>query len=542
MTRICGADVHVCAGPPGPAPRRSAIRRAFLAALYCCAALTAADAGWVRYGHDYAGTRYSDLAQINTANVVGLTPAWISQTGFPGGMEATPLVDGGLMFVTGPSNSALAIDIRTGKPMWRYSHTPPRGLNLCCGEPNRGFALHASKVIKVNIENHLVALDAKSGAVLWDTEIADYRTGYTGTSAPLVVKDMVIIGTAGGEFGIRGFVDAYDANTGKRRWRFHTVAGPEDPAGGKSWDGDSWQHGGGATWVTGTYDPELNLVYWGVGNPGPDMNGDLRRGDNLYTCSVVALDVDTGKLKWHFQFTPHDTHDWDAVADPVLVDIPVQGRRVKAVIQANRNGYFYALDRATGKFLLASPYTKISWADGIDASGKPKLIAGQEPSEEGTRVCPGLGGGHNWQPTAYSLNTGLYYFQSTDGCQNYYKTRHGFVEGQWFQLSTTDDIAGEPSAGSLIALDPSTGRIRWRMKTLGTPSAGLLTTAGGLLFAGDHFGYAMALDAQTGNVLWKFYTGAPIRGSFITYTLNGKQYVAIPAGSTVIAFTLPTTH
>jgi alcohol dehydrogenase (cytochrome c) len=499
----------------------------------------AADAGWIRYGNDYAGTRYSALAQITAANVARLAPKWIAQTGFPGSMEATPLVDGGLMYVTGHSNNAVALDVRTGKPVWRYAHTPPRGLNLCCGEPNRGFALHGSKVIKVNIESHLIALDAKSGAVLWDTEIADYKKGYTGTSAPLVVKDMVLIGTGGGEFGIRGFVDAYDVNTGKRLWRLHTVAGPDDPVGGKSWDGDSWQHGGGATWITGTYDPKLNLVYWGTGNPGPDMNGDVREGDNLYTCSLLAIDPDSGKLKWHFQFTPHDTHDWDAISDPVLVDTRIQGRAVKAVIQANRNGYFYALDRTNGKFLQASPYTKISWAEGIGPDGKPKLIAGQEPSEEGTRVCPGLGGGHNWQATAYSPLVGLYYFQSTDGCQIYYRTRHGYVEGQWFQLSTTDNIHGEPTAGSLVAIDPSTGIARWHMKTLDTPSAGLLATAGGLLFAGDSFGYAMALDARTGKVLWKFYTGGSVRGSFITYTVDGKQYVAVPAGNNIIAFGLP---
>jgi alcohol dehydrogenase (cytochrome c) len=309
--------------------------------------------------------------------------------------------------------------------------------------------------------------------------------------------------------------------------------------GGKTWEGDSWQHGGGATWITGTYDPELNLVYWGTGNPGPDMNGDVRRGDNLYTGSLLAIDPDSGKLRWYFQFTPHDTHDWDAISDAVLIDTRINGHSAKAVIQANRNGYFYALDRANGKFLQASPYTKITWAEGIGPDGRPKLVAGQEPSEEGTRVCPGLGGGHNWQATAYSPLAGLYYFQSTDGCQIYYKTRHGYIDGQWFQLSTVDNIHGEPTAGSLVAIDPSTGTERWRMKTLDTPSAGLLATAGGLVFAGDGFGYVMALDARSGKVLWKFYTGGPVRGSFITYTVDGKQFVAVPAGNNIIAFGLP---
>jgi len=439
------------------------------------------------------------------------------------------------MYLTGTSNRAWAVDARTGKTLWSYLKTPPKGLGVCCGEVNRGFAAAGSRLYKVNIEDTLVSLDAKTGTVLWESTIDDYKKGYTGTVAPLVVKDKVVVGTAGAEFGIRGFVDAYDAATGKRVWRFHTVAGAGEP-GGETWGGDAWTRGGGSTWVTGTYDPDLNLIYWGTGNPGPDMNGDVRPGDNLYTCSVVALDADTGQLKWHFQFTPHDVHDWDAISDPVLVDLTMGGRKVKALIQANRNGFFYALDRANGKMLLAKPYTKVSWADSIAADGKPKLIAGQDPTEEGNKACPGMGGGHNWEASAYSPQTGLYYFGTADGCVMYYKTNQDYLEGQWFQLSTADDAPGETVSGAVVALDPATGATRWRFEMVHSPSAGMLATAGGLVFTGDGFGYVIALDARTGKPVWRFQTGGEIKAPPITYSVDGKQYVAVTAGHTLMAF------
>jgi alcohol dehydrogenase (cytochrome c) len=493
---------------------------------------------WLTYGKNYAGWRYSELAQIHTGNIAQLAPKWIHQTGLSGKLETTPLVFDGLMFVTGTSNHAFALDARTGKPIWHYTKTPPKGLNLCCGEVNRGFAALGDKLFKVNIEDTLVALDAKTGKVLWETRIDDYKKGYSGTVAPLVVKNRVLVGTAGAEFGIRGFVDAYDADTGKRLWRFYTVAGAGEP-GGDTWGGKSWERGGGSTWITGTYDPELNLVYWGTGNPGPDMNGDVRPGDNLYTCSVVALDADTGKLKWYFQFTPHDVHDWDAISDPVLVDWNDGGRTVKALIQANRNGHFYALDRTNGKMLAAKAYTKVTWADGIGPDGRPKLVPGQDPSEEGTKSCPGLGGGHNWQATAFSPQTGLYYFGTTDGCHVYYKTEHEFLEGQWYQLSTVDDVQNEPHTGATVAVDPKTGTTQWRFEMVRPPSGGVLATAGGLVFTGDSDGYLIALDARNGNVLWKFQTGSGILAPPISYSLNGKQYIAIAAGTNIMTFGLP---
>jgi alcohol dehydrogenase (cytochrome c) len=494
-------------------------------------------ASWLTYGKNYSGWRYSDLAEINTATVSRLAPRWISQTGQAGSPETTPLVFGARMFVTGSSNHADALDLLTGKQIWHYHKASPQGLSMCCGEQNRGFAALGGKLFKLNIEATLVALDARSGAVLWEKQIEDYKRGFTATGAPLVVKNKVVVGIAGAEFGTRGFIDAYDANTGDRIWRFYTVAAKGEP-GGDTWNGDSWQRGGGSTWITGTYDPDLNLIYWGTGNPGPGLDGDVRAGDNLYTCSLVAIDADTGKLKWYFQFTPHDTHDWDAVADPVLIDMMVNGRKVKAVVQADRNGFFYALDRTNGKLLRAAPYTEMTWTTGLDADGRPKLVPGLDPSEDGTKVCPGLGGGHNWSATAYSPQTQLVYFGSTNGCGLFYRNRQEFHQGQWYQASTEATIPNEPLTGAVVAIDPATAETRWRFEMMTPTSSGMLTTAGGLVFTGDGQGYLVALDARTGKPLWHFQTGGPIKAPPITYTLNGKQQVAIAAGLSILTFAL----
>ncbi len=514
------------------------MRRVFFIGLATLALCGAEDTGWHTYGGNSAGWRYSELKEINTQNVARLAPKWIFQTGVVGKMETTPLVANGVMYITGPSNHAFAIDLRTGHAVWHYSKTPPKRVGLCCGEVNRGLAALGNRLFKVNLEDTLVALDSASGKPLWETVLGDYRKGYSGTVAPLVVKDKILVGTAGAEFGIRGFVDAYSPQTGERLWRFYTVPGAGEP-GSDTWAGDSNLRGGGSTWITGTYDPELNLTYWGTGNPGPDLNGDARSGDNLYTCSIVALDADSGKLKWYFQFTPHDTHDWDTAGDPVLVDLVIGGRKVKALINANRNGYFYALDRTNGKFLFARPYTTISWAEGIGPDGRPRLIPGQDPSEKGTKACPGMGGGHNWEATAYSPLTGLYYFASADGCQIYYKSDYEFIEGEWYQLSGTENVRAEPPKGSFVALDPATGEVRWRFEMIRHPSGGTLATAGGLVFTGDYYGNLIAFDARTGRVLWRFQTGAPVVAPPVTYTFEGKQYIALAAGAAVLAFALP---
>lgn len=487
---------------------------------------------WTSYGKNELGWRYSELDQINTRTVARLTPQWMHQTNVPGKNETTPLVFDGMMYVTGPSNNAWALDALTGRPIWSYKKAPPPNVNLCCGQVNRGFARRGNTLYKVDLQGTLVALDAKSGVVLWESTLEDYKKGYSATSAPLVVKNLVVTGMAGAEYGTRGFIDAYDADTGKRVWRAYTVA-----EGGPSWSADSWKRGGGSTWITGTYDPSLNLIYWGTGNPGPDMDGEVRRGDNLYTCSLVAIDADTGKIKWHFQFTPHDLHDWDAIGDPVLTDLVIDGRAVKAVIQANRNGFFYALDRTNGKVLLSKAYTRVTWADGIGADGRPVPIAGQDPTEEGTRTCPGMGGGHNWQATAYSPLTGLYYFTSTERCMLFYKTKQQFVEGQWYQASTVG--RDEPGNGRIDAIDPKTGKLAWYFETVSGPTGGVLATAGGLVIVGDAEGYLIALDARTGKAVWRFQTGGTIIAPPISYALNGRQYIAVAAGQTMITFALP---
>ena len=505
-----------------------------LAAMICHAQI---DPGsWMSYGKNSLGWRYSELDQINAKNVSRLASQWMYQTSVPGKNETTPLVFDRMMFVTGPSNFAWALDALTGRPIWSYKSAPPTGVDLCCGAVNRGFAAKGNKLFKVNLEGTLLAMDATSGAVLWKATLEDYKKGYSATAAPLIVKNLVVTGMAGAEFGTRGFIDAYDAETGRRVWRFYTVAAEGEP-GGETWKSDSWKRGGGSTWITGTYDPDLNLVYWGTGNPGPDLNGDVRPGDNLYTCSVVALDADTGKLKWHYQFTPHDIHDWDSTSDPVAANLDLNGRSTKALIFANRNGFFYAFDRATGKLLHAKAYTRVTWADGIAPNGRPVVVSGQEPTDEGNRTCPGMGGGHNWQATAYSPQTGLYYFTSSERCMLYYKTTQEFVEGQWYQASTAG--RSEPGGGRIVALDPKTGNIAWHFDTVSTPTGGVLATAGGLVFAGDAEGYLIAFDAQSGKVLWRFQAGGTIIAPPISYALDGRQYVAVAAGQTMITFALP---
>jgi alcohol dehydrogenase (cytochrome c) len=493
---------------------------------------------WRTYGQNSLGWRYSELTHIDTRNVARLVPRWIYQTGVAGGFETTPLVFDGLMYVAGPSNNSWALDALTGRPVWHSRKTPPSRLNLCCGEVNRGFAVHGDRLFRVNIEGTLVALDRKSGATLWEATLADYKQGYSATAAPLVVKNLVLTGIAGAEFGTRGFIDAYDVETGKRIWRFYTVPGEGEP-GGETWSGESWKRGGGSTWVTGTYDPDLNLVFWGTGNPGPDMDGDVRRGDNLYSCSIVALDADTGALKWHYQFTPHDVHDWDAISDPVIVDLPFEGRKVKALIQANRNGFFYALDRTNGKVLKARPYTKVTWAEKIGTDGRPVIVPDQEPTEEGKLACPGLGGGHNWQATAYSPQTGLYYFGSSENCELFYKSAQAFKEGEWYQASTVENPPKERGTGAILAVDPLTGETRWRFDMVSPPTAGTLATAGGLVFSGDRQGYLIAFDARSGRVLWRFQTGAAVVAPPISYALNGKQYIAVASGGSIQTFALP---
>ncbi len=493
---------------------------------------------WLTYSGDYAGRHFSALDQINTNNVPHLAVQWIFQPDVKGKFETTPLVVDGLLYGTGSDNVAFALDARTGRAIWRYERRLPEKLRACCGQVNRGFALLGDKLFLATLDAHVIALDTKTGNLIWDAEAIDYRKGYSFTLAPLVVKDKVIVGISGGEFGIRGFIDAYEAETGKRAWRFYTIPGPGEP-GHETWEGDSWKTGGAPAWVTGTYDPELNLIYWGIGNPGPDVDGEVRKGDNLYSDSVVALTADTGKLGWYFQFTPHDVHDWDSTEVPVLVDADWKGQRRKLLVQANRNGFFYVLDRTNGKFLLAKPYARNTWAKEIGPDGRPVVLSGTDPTPEGNAVCPGIGGATNFMSPSYSPQTRLFYLAAREQCDKVTTATQPYREGHLYWGSGFRPVPGEKDWGAVRALDPGTGAIKWEFKYYSAPWAGVLSTAGGVVFAGDMEGNLIALDARTGKHLWHFQTGSSIYASPMTYSVDGRQYVVIPAGSALFAFALP---
>jgi alcohol dehydrogenase (cytochrome c) len=494
-------------------------------------------ARWLMYSGDYTSQRHSPLAQITPANVDQLAVQWTFQTGVLGKFEAVPIVIDGVMYVTGPNNNAWALDARTGRRFWRYQRDLPDRIPVCCGMVNRGFAVYKNRLYMTTLDAHLIALDTKTGSVIWDVEIEDYKHGYSGTVAPLVVKDKIVVGIAGAEYGVRCFLDAFDAETGKRVWRFWTIPQPGEP-GGDTWSGDSWKRGGGSTWVTGSYDPELNLIYWGTGNPGPDLYGGDRKGDNLYSDCVVAIDADSGKLRWHYQFTPHDIHDWDAVQVPVLADLNVEGAKRKVMLWANRNGFFYTLDRTNGKLIVAKPFVNTTWAKEIGADGKPVLLPNNEIAKEGTVTCPGVGGGTNWMSPAFNPTLGLFFVTAREYCDKFYAWPQEFIEGQYYfgGAFQRDNVRGY---GALRAIDPATATVKWEFKYFAPSSAGVLSTASGLVFAGDSDGNVMAFNARTGKNLWHFQTGGSISSAPTTFQVNGKQYVALPAGNTLFAFALP---
>ncbi|MGH9661252.1 MAG: pyrroloquinoline quinone-dependent dehydrogenase, partial [Bryobacteraceae bacterium] len=474
----------------------------------------------------------------HTGNVASLRVDWIFQTGQSGANQNVPLVVDGVMYVTAPNGFAFALDARTGRQLWQYKHAFPPG-EKPAGLPNRGFAILGDRLFMTTPDAHVVALDARNGRLLWETEMAGYAKGqYTATMAPLVVKDKIVTGISGAEFGIRGFLDAYSPATGERLWRFYTIPATGEP-GGDSWLGDSWKRGGGSTWLTGTYDPRINTLYWGVGNPGPDLFGKDRLGDNLYSDSLVALDPDTGKLKWHFQFTPHDLHDWDACETPMLLDLDWKGKPRKLVVQANRNAFFYVLDRETGEFLMGKPFARQSWAKGLDAKGRPIVLPNTDPTPEGNRLCPGLAGAANWMAPSYNPQTKLFYFPVREQCDVYYSSPAVYVEGKPYWGSVFRGVTEEREWGLLKALDPLTGETKWDFRYHKAPWAGTLSTAGGLIFSGDEDGYFMAFDARTGKNLWKIYTGNRLNSSAIAYEVDGRQYVTMPSGAALLTFALP---
>ncbi len=496
---------------------------------------------WLTFGGDYANTRHSPLTQITPANVNRLVQQWTFQTATIGNFETTSLLRDNVLYVTGPLNVAWAIDARTGRQIWRYRRELPENLTACCGLVNRGFGILGDKLFMVTLDAHLLALDAKTGAIVWDATMENFKNGYASTIAPLVVKDKVIVGVAGGEFGIRGFIDAYDANTGKRAWRFYTIPGPGEP-GHDTWAGDSWKVGGASVWVTGAYDPEQNLAFYGIGNPGPDYHSESRLGDNLYSASVVALDVDTGKLRWHYQFTPHDVHDWDATEVPILADVPIAGQTRKVLMLANRNGFFYTLDRTTGKVIVGKPFVQTTWAKEIGRDGRPIMLPSQTPDEKGEVTCPDITGGTNfWQP-AFDPSTRTFFVNAREACMTFYSWKPDYKPGERFTGGAGQRVQGPtmPVYGALRAIDPATGDRKWEFKYLNLSTAGLMTTASGLIFTGDSEGSVLALDSRNGKLLWRYQMGANLHGtSATTYMVDGRQYVLVPAGTTLTAWALP---
>jgi alcohol dehydrogenase (cytochrome c) len=496
---------------------------------------------WITFGGSYTNQRHSPLTQITPANVKSLVPQWTFQTGTLGNFETTPLLRDNVLYVTGPQNVAWALDARTGRQIWRYRRELPTDLTACCGLVNRGFAMLGDKLFMVTLDAHLLALDMRTGAIVWDATLEQYKNGYAATIAPIVVKDKVIVGVAGGEFGIRGFIDAYDAQTGKRAWRFYTVPGPGEP-GNETWAGDSWKTGGASVWVTGAYDPELNLLYYGIGNPGPDYHSESRLGDNLYSASIVALDADTGKLRWHYQFTPHDVHDWDATEVPILADLTIAEQPRKVVMFANRNGFYYTLDRTDGKIILAKPFVQTTWAREIGRDGRPVLEPGHTPDENGEITCPDITGGTNFWPPSFDPSTRTFFVNAREACMTFYAWKPDYKPGDRFTGGAGQRYtsANMPFYGALRAIDPATGERKWEFKYLRPSTSGLLTTASGLIFTGDNDGNVLALDSRTGALLWRYQMGANLHGtSAITYMVDGRQHVLVPAGTTLTAWALP---
>lgn len=495
---------------------------------------------WTSYNGDYSGRRFSSLRQIDRSNIGQLRLAWTFHPGNSQSLEATPLVVNGMMYVTA-ANDVFAIDARSGRTVWHYQRQVSSGLlDDAAAHKNRGVAVWKTWVYTETDDAHLLCLDARSGGLRWEIEYADKTKHYGATSAPLVVKDTVIVGTSGGDSGVRGFLAAYEAATGKLKWKFWTIPGPGE-FGSSSWPGDAYLHGGGTTWMPGTFDPELNTLFWTTSNPAPDFVGGPRPGDDLYTDCVLALNPDTGELKWYFQFTPHDLYDYDANETPVLADINEGGSTRHFLLQANRNGFFYVLDRTDGKFLRAGPFLeKINWASGVDSSGRP-ILTGRIPSAEGTDVCPGIDGATNWFSPSYDPETRLFYVMSLENCNVYFANPKPFAKGQTYYDTGTKLPAGERSQKILLALSASDGNVAWRYPQVGSGDSwgGILTTAGGLLFFGDDAGEFESVDATSGQPLWHFNASQKMRASPMTYEVDGTQYVAIAAGSDVLSFALP---
>jgi alcohol dehydrogenase (cytochrome c) len=529
---ICGADVTV-------AEDNVAVRSAVDVSAQDL--LAPMGDNWLSYNGDYSGRRYSPLMQINVKNASQLRAEWVFHARNSDHLEVTPIVVNGTIFVTA-ANDTFALDAQTGRTVWHNTRPNSDGLiDDASRHMSRGVGVWHNRVYRMTDNAHLLCLDARSGNLIWDVAYADWNSNYGATSAPLVVKDKVIVGTSGGDDGVRGFVAAYDAETGNLSWRFWTIPGPGEH-GADSWPGDLYLHGGGTTWMPGTYDPQLNTLYWGTSNPAPDFEGSVRPGDDLYTDCVLALDPDTGKLKWYFQFTPHDLFDYDGTETPVLVDADYKGQSRKLLVEANRNGFIYVLDRSTGEFLSATRFVdKLNWAKGIDETGRP-IRTEVKPTPAGTKVCPGYSGATNWFAPSYSEFTHMIYFMALEQCQTYFsaeKPQH-FTPGKEFYSTGVKHIAGENSQKILMAFNLATGTFGWKYPQIGPAhsTGGTMSTAGGLVFFGDDAQSFEAVNARDGKPVWHFNMGQDMSASPMSYAVGGKQYVAIAAGSDIFSFAL----
>lgn len=505
---------------------------------------------WLTYSGSYDSLRFSPLSQIKRTNLNRLELKWVFQAESLQKFEASPLLVNGVMYLTQAPDDVVALDPHSGRAFWIYQYKPAPGYKVCCGSVNRGLAILGDTLYLGTVDAHLLAIDAKSGKPLWNTTLADSNAGYAITMAPLVIKDKVLVGVAGGEFGVRGFIAAFDAKSGREQWRFNTIPG-DGEIGRQTWANDSWRHGGAPVWVTGSFDPALNLTYWGVGNPGPDLGPAQREGDNLYSDSVVALDADTGRLKWYFQFTPHDESDYDSVQIPVLIDADWQGRPRKLMAWANRNGFFYVLDRADGKFLSGRPFIRVNWASGLDANGRPILT----PQPPGSPTFPGIQGGTNWYSPSYSPRTRLFYLSAWENYASIlafapaeYRQGQIFFGGRpsppivgaanpTLRPSPINNYTEELGRGAVLALNLD-GTRKWQFDMTEVTEGGILTTASDLLFTGGREGFFYALDARSGALLWKAPVGGAVSAAPITYQLDGRQYVAIAAGHALFVYGL----
>lgn len=533
----------------GPVSHRSKLQLfSLLSFVFVAAAVTAASAqepswtrllnsdqepqNWLSYGGNYSAHRFSALDQINRQNVKQLTPVWLFNTGeLRGGLNATPIVMDGVMYLMGPMNRVFAINAVTGEVIWKYFYKLPQ-MSIPYQPGARGLAIGYGRVFFGTVDNHVVALDLKTGREIWDVEVEDVRQcGCNITSPPLIVKDKVIAGVTGGEHAHRGYLNAFDIKTGKQVWRFYTIPGPGEP-GSETWDPKMLKYGGAPTWLTGSYDPDLNLVYWGVGNPSSDFYDEFRPGDNLYSNSIIALDADTGKLKWYYQEVPHDMYDFDSAYECVLVDYEKDGKKQKLLVHPNKGGMTWVLDRTTGKYINAYPHVDVlTWLKGVDKNGRPVQMQPVPPDKQ-TFVCPSAAGGRNWDHSAYHPRLSLWFNVGWEICNIIKPEKLEIKEGQPLFGGGMEFVPpkDKPAYGHINAFDPLTGERKWRYNTTYMNVASLLATGGDLVFSGDVLGNAFALDARTGEKLWSYNTGAGISGSPISYSVNGRQYVAIPTG------------